>query len=104
MCSNTFPTQLNNEIDGNCYTALHHLSGVTAVVFQIDGKMLIFKQRLKKRVRWTEITSFAAVNNLLCIKSGPIDFFGIKIVYYFFNLRFSQLNIIYFTVEKCNLW
>ena len=79
-------------------------TGVTAAVFQIDGKTLSFKQRLKKRVKWTEITSFAAINNLLCIKSGPVAFFGIKIVYYFFNLKFSQLNIIYFTVEKCNLW
>ena len=50
-------------------------TGITAAVFQIDGKTLSFKQRLKKRVRWTEITSFAAINNLLCIKSGPVFFF-----------------------------
>ena len=79
-------------------------TGLTAAAFQIDGKTPSLKQRLRKRVRWTEITSFAAINDLLCIKSGPVAFWGIKIGYYFFNLRFSQLDIIYFTVKKCNLW
>ena len=42
--------------------------------------MLSFKQRLKKRVRWTEITSFAAINNLLCIKSGPVAFLVLRLL------------------------
>ena len=98
------------KLDGNYYTVLHSVAspflstGLTAAVFQIDRKTLSFKQRLRKRVRWTEITSFAAINDLLCIKSGPVAFWGIKIGYYLFNLRFSQLDIIYFTVKKCNLW
>ena len=47
-------------------------TGVTVAVFQINGKMLSFKQRLKEPARCTQITSLAAISNLLWIRSGPV--------------------------------
>ena len=70
-------------------------TGLTAAVFQIDEKTLSFKQRLKKRVKWTEITSFAAINNLLCIKSGPVALLVLRSLIISLTPDSVNLNIIH---------
>ena len=95
------------KLDGNCYTVLHSVAspflstGVTAAVFQIDGKTPSFKQRLKKRVKWTEITSFAAINNLLCIKSGPVAFLVLRL--FIISLTSNSVSLISFISQSRNV-
>ena len=76
-------------------------TGVTAAVFQIDGKTLSFKQRLKKRVKWTEITSFAAINNMLCIKSGPVAFLVLRL--FIISLTSNSVSLISFISHSRNV-
>ena len=58
--------------DDNCVAFPFLYTGVTVAVFQINGKMLSFKQRLKKtrKVHTDNVT--CSFKYLLWIRSGPV--------------------------------